>query len=359
MKKIIGAALCIAALSGCEQANFHLIEQQYEDALDNGDIVTQLALIDDLYQHDPAFYEQDYQDKQALSGVIKQLMANPKNFAGISDEQLSLVIDFAPSYQPFSFAAMHLAEKRRIVGNMSNARNKVAQIKAGLTAKLAKTPNHIETYPTQVSIDGLAPYFLTSKFGKGFIEQYGQLALNSYQLNAVVTAFTSVHNVHSEQIRLHQHLDKLTPESIDSLPAEIVREQGDIERLLVWLYQQQFKHGWDSAVESNDYLISMLHSRYGRERLDNVWLKMVEPEAKKAVMTAKKTYLSDLDLIAAKIYKVAGDNHQLRNLYKTTVELDSTLLSLLWPPNGLDNFKQSSSDAKATLANSYVAIRQL
>ena len=34
--------------------------------------------------------------KQALGAVIEQLMANPKNFAGISDEQLSLVIDFAP-----------------------------------------------------------------------------------------------------------------------------------------------------------------------------------------------------------------------------------------------------------------------
>ncbi|WP_448551163.1 hypothetical protein [Thalassotalea montiporae] len=359
MKRLYTAVLLTAVLSGCDTANLHLTEQQYEDALDNGDIVTQLTLLDELYQHAPEVYAQDYEDKQALGAVIEQLMANPKNFAGISDEQLSLVIDFAPSYQPFSYAAMHLAEKQRIKGNIQNAQNKVALLKKGLLEKLKKTPSHIEAYETQITLKGIAPYFLQSQYARNLLGSYRTEILNSYQLNAIVNGLSNVHSINQEQIRLHRFLVKLTPEKVEALSASINQEQADIQRILVWLYKQQVEQGIATASQSNDYLLSLLNNRYGRQRLDSLWLNVVEPKAKKAVMTAKETYLSDLDLIATKIYRVAGDNNQLKALYKQTLELDAKLLSLMWPPNGLINFKESSIKAKAELAASFSVIQQL
>ena len=363
MNKLLAAMVCVAALSGCDTVKLTIAENNYNEAINTGNLAEQIALVDELYLYDSEKYLSVFTDKEQLQSVFTQLQNDPQNFHGISDQQLARVIAFAPNFEPFSFAKKHLAQKQRILADFAKAEQSVVELKARLADKLTQTPNHVETYPTHVSLNGLAPYFLSSNYARQLVKQtttkqYQGKPLNSYQLSALVTALSDMFVAYQQMFALQADLIALSADQQEFVSVQAKREQGDIQRLLMWLYKQQLAVGFDSALESNSYLLSLLESKYGREHLDDVWLSLVEPAAKKAVMNAKKTYLNDLDLIATGINKSAGDNYLLTKVYKQTLALDKKLLELMWPPNGLDNFKANSEQVKASLKKSLFMINQ-
>jgi len=76
--------------------------------------------------------------------------------------------------------------------------------------------------------------------------------------------------------------------------------------------------------------------------MDNVWLTIVEPEAKKLVIERKKNQLSVLNKLASTLDTLSVDYSRLEGLYAEHGKLEELMLSLLWPQDGLVNFEPSS-----------------
>ena len=359
MNKLIAILLSISLLTGCDSIRLSMAEDSYSEAVEQGELTQQLALVDELYQYAPQQYEEAFLEKEYLLPLLQQLIDDPKNFKGLSDTDLQRAIDFSPQYEPFSLATKFLADKALIQSKIDESEANSSAEKQRLRERLVNTPKHIETYQTAINISGFPRYFLTSQYVRQLIVNSSGKKLNSYQLEAVVKGLAEIYVANAQkQTALVQLMDKGL---IDKLPQDkqYQKENGDVQRLLAWLYKRQLALSFANASESNDYLQSLLNSSYGRERLDDVWIRLVEPAAKKAVMQAKKTYLSTLDLIASRIDKTADEKPRLKKVYSETLAIDKELLSLMWPPNGLDNFKESSKLARKTLKEQMKQAAQL
>ncbi len=348
--------LSLIVLSGCDTINLSMTEDSYQQAIESGELQQQIHLIDELYQYAPEKYQLALDEKEYLLPLLEQLIANPRNFSGLSESDLERAFAFAPNYEPFSLAKKYLSKQQAIKAKIRESEAAALTAKKHLQEKLIQTPKHIETYNTGMSFRGFERYFLASIYTRKFIDTFEDKQLNGYQLAAITKGLADIFVANQVKEKSLLELDLKALDKLNENDREFIKENGDIQRVLMWLYKKQLVLSYKSAEKSNDYLQSLLNSKYGRERLDDVWLRLVEPAAKKSVMQAKETYLSALDLIAAKIDKTAGDKPKLKKIYSETLALDKKLLSLMWPPNGLDNFKESSKQAMRELK---VAINEI
>ncbi|MFD2165133.1 hypothetical protein ACFSJY_02560 [Thalassotalea euphylliae] len=359
MKKLLAIALSVVMLTGCDSLMLSMKEDSYKKAVEAGQLSEQIQLVDELYQYSPEKYASALDEKEYLLPTLQRLMADPRDLSGIADDTLQRAIAFAPNYEPLSYAKRYLADRQKVKATIEESEKAAKAVKASLDQKLATMPKHIETYQTTLSFKGIEPYFLTSNYARQLVAKNSRTAFSGYHLESIVRELTDLFIANQAKYDAMAQLDRKQLSTLSDTERQFIKENGDIQRMLLWLYKKQLTHSYFSATESNDYLQSLLNSKYGRERLDDVWIRLVEPAAKKAVMQAKKSYLLSLDLIAAKIDKTAGDKPRLKKIYSETLALDKTLLSLMWPPNGLDNFKATSKEARIELQQQIKRIQQL
>lgn len=346
MKKLLGIFLSVMLLTGCDTIRLTISEDEYTTALSEGNLAQQLVLVDELSALSPEKYKDLAAEKNELMPVLLQLMDDPKNYQNLSDEDLERSLAFAPKYEPFSFLKKYLKEKSRISEEIKRLNAEVAETKSTLVEKISITPKHIETYDTEISFNGLARYFLRSRYIRKLTFEIAENSFNAYQIESFIDAMSKISTKNQQLIENYDELSKLGSHNIQTGTAELENENGDIKRVLVWLYKQHLMLSFKEVSKKNRYLLSMLESSYGRETLDEIWLRLVEPAAKKAVMSAKENYLSILDLLAARISKLPSKDKVSSDIYGQTLEADRLMLALLWPPNGLDNFKETSLESR-------------
>jgi len=350
--------IIIVFLSGCNPVNLHLAENDYQKAIDSGDLDQQITLVDELFQYDPNKYQATLIEKEYLLPLLEKLADNPRKFDDINEQDLARVIAFSPNYEPFSYIKKYLDERQAIVKAIKEGKDEAKVAKERLGEKLRHTPKHIETYDTGLSFKYLPRYFLAANYTRSLIESLSKKTLNGYQLEAVVKGLSELFIGNQKAMVAISTLDAASKSKHNDTQATLSKENGDVQRVLLWLYKKQLIQSYNEATKSNEHLLSLLNSQYGRERLDDVWLKLVEPAAKKLVMQAKNTYLNSLDLIAAKIDKTAVNKPSLKKLYRETLAIDKQLLSLMWPPNGLEHFDKSSKEVKQALTVTIKMIQQ-
>lgn len=359
MKKLLSIALAVLMFSGCDGLGLTSVEDEYKQARTNGELAKQIQLVDKLYQQSPEQHQVTLEEKEYLLPYLQQLMDDPRSYKSINDGDLERILAFSPNYEPFSLAKRYFDERKQLLDKITESEIQAKTAKETITEKLSQTPKHIETYDSKLSLKGIEPYFIASKYGKKLTESLSDKSLNGYQLASVVKGITDVFVANESKLAALTSLDNKAVASLSANEKEFIKENGDIQRILLSLYKKQLVVSYSNAVESNEYLQSLLNSTYGRERLDDVWLRLVEPAAKKAVMNAKQTYLASLDLIAAKIHKTATNVPRLKKVYSQSQNVEELLLALMWPPNGLENFKESSKESERELKRQIARLKQI
>ena len=343
MNRFIVLFFVIFILQGCDVIQTPLIENNLQSALAEGNLNKQLQHIDELSSLAPEKYQALASKKEKLLPHLFQLMDNPKNISGISDQLLQEIIDFSPNYEPLSYTKHYLVNKRRVNTTISSHLAEIKKIKSVLTEKLSAMPSHVKTYKTTIQLRQIQPYFLLSDYVKQLVKVYGAKQLNGFEIDAISQNLAKIY-------KLNQAVETALLEyaSIDQSgqlrsTAGYVNENQDITQLILWLYKKQLLVSYQLITVENQHLLSLLSNQYGRSNLDEIWLSIVEPVAKKLVIASKEGHLNVLNVMSAKLASMSTKQPRLANLYTVNDRIEKLFLSLLWPPNGLANFETTSA----------------
>ncbi len=359
MTKIIILIISIFVLAGCDAIQTPMVEGNLESAVTQGDLQKQLKYIDELSALNPEKYQSLSLQKEKLLPYLFQLMDAPKNIKGIKDDVLTEIVEFSPNYEPFSYAKKYLNSKHRITQTIDLSRAEVEAAKAALKEKLTATPSHVKTYQTTMQLDQIEPYFILSSETKRFIRSYGRKHLNSYEIEGIVQSFAKIYAANQSLIKaigdfelINQSDQKLTTTSYQN-------ENQDIAQTILWLYKRQLIVSYQLIVKQNKHLLSLLNNQYGRQNIDDIWLSIVEPAAKKAVMESKESHLNVLNIMSGKLVNISSEYPRFSQLYVENDKLEKLMLSLLWPSNGLANFEQTAKQNTKVLWSEINKMQQL
>jgi hypothetical protein len=359
MKIIVILFISVLVLTGCDVIQTPMAESHLETALAEGDLNKQLETIDKLSTLNPKKYQSLADQKEKLLPDLFQIIDNPKNIQGISDLVLKEIVEFAPNYEPLSYARQYLSNKKRINDDIKKSRNQVEAVKVALREKLANTPSHVETYITNMQLSQIEPYFILSDFAKRFIRTNGDKTLNGYQVEAIAKSFSDIYLANIKLIEAISAFESINQSDQKLDVQRYLNENQDIAQIVLWLYKKQLLVSFKLTVEQNKHLLSLLNNQYGRKNIDDIWVSIVEPAAKKAVMEAKESHLNVLNIMSAKLTKMSSKYPRFSQLYVENDNLEKLMLSLLWPSDGLVNFEQTAKTNTRILWNEVNRMQQL
>lgn len=359
MKRIIILFISVLVLTGCDVIQTPMVESNLETAMAEGDLNKQLETIDKLSSLEPAKYQSLAQQKEKLLPDLYQLINDPKNIQGISDQMLKEIVEFSPNYEPFSYARQYLSNKKRINDEIKTSSNEIELIKAALKEKLAATPKHVETYQTKMQLSHIESYFILSDFAKRFIRTNGLKKLNGYEIEAIAQSLSKIYIANVNLIKAISEFEAMNQSDQKINAQQYTNENQDIAQMVLWLYKKQLRVSFQLIVEQNKHLLSLLNNQYGRKNIDDIWVTIVEPAAKKAVMEAKESHLNVLNVMSAKLAKMSSKYPRFSQLYIENDKLEKLMLSLLWPSDGLVNFEQTAKQNTKTLWTDINNMQQL
>lgn len=342
MNKQAVILISVLLLSGCDAIQAPIAENSLQSAIESGNIEEQLSAIDKLSVVAPNKYQHLADKKEHLLPFLYQLMENPSDLSGIKDAVLSEIIEFSPNYSALSYAKQYLNKKKRLDKTLKEAEAVVVEYKALLSDKLKATPSHVKTYQTTMMLNTLAPYLLLSDFTKELQRSRGEKQLSGYQIDALSAQLTNIYQANEKIISAVNALNVVSQHDDLKQAEQQLQENQDIMQIMLWLYKNQLLVSYHDLVTQNEYLLSLLKNQYGVQSMDNVWLSIVEPEAKKLVVERKQTQLSVLDKLASTLDKLSADYPRLDGLYAEHDKIEKLMLSLLWPQDSLINFEPSS-----------------
>lgn len=343
MNKFLILLSVIFTLQGCDVIQTPLIENNLQSAITEGNLNKQLQYIDELSAIAPEKYRALADKKEKLLPHLFQLMDNPKNISGISDQLLQEIIDFAPNEEVLSYSKHYLVNKRRVNATISSHLDEIKQIKSVLTDKLAATPNHVKTYKTTIQLRQIQPFFLLSDYVKQLVKVHGTKQLNGFEIDAISQNLAKIYKLNQALETALSEYEKIDQSGLPLSSSSYVNENQDITQLILWLYKKQLLVSYQLTTVENQHLLSLLSNQYGRSNLDEIWLSIVEPVAKKLVVASKEGHLNVLNVMSAKLASMSAKQPRLANLYTVNDHIEKLFLSLLWPPNGLANFETTSA----------------
>lgn len=342
MNKQAVILISVLLLSGCDAIQAPIAENSLQSAIESGNIEEQLSAIDKLSVVAPNKYQHLADKKEHLLPFLYQLMENPSDLSGIKDTVLSDIIEFSPNYSALSYAKQYLNKKKGLNKILKEAQAVVVEYKTLLSDKLKATPSHVQTYQTTMMLNTLAPYLLLSDFTKELQRSRGEKQLTGYQIDALSAQLTNIYQANEKIISAVNALNVVSQHDDLKQAEQQLQENQDIMQIMLWLYKKQLLVSYHDLLTQNEYLLSLLKNQYGVQSMDNVWLTIVEPEAKKLVVERKQTQLSVLNKLASTLDKLSADYPRLDGLYAEHGKLEELMLSLLWPQDGLVNFEPSS-----------------
>ncbi|WP_286263145.1 hypothetical protein [Thalassotalea atypica] len=353
MKNVLILFLSIIALSGCDAIQTPIAESNYQSALSSGNLTEQLRFIDELSSLDIETYGDLAAQKEKLLPFLLQIMDKPKNLTGISDDTLKEIIKFSPNNSSFSFIRKYISDKEKLASVIKENLAALAQEKQFLVDKMKTTPSHVNTYETNMKLEHIKPYLLLSQYIRSFNSVHGDKSLNGFQIEAIAKNFATQFQLNEQVITSIVALNAITTNDNVIDKKAYSEENKDIAQVLLWLYKKQLIAAFQHMSEQNKYLLSLLSNQLGRQSLDEVWSKKVEPVAKKIVMQSKESHLNVMNMMSAHLAKMSKEYPRFSHIYLENDRLEKLMLSLVWPSDGLANFEQTS---KANIKALWLAI---
>jgi len=346
---ILSISVVLSTLIGCQPSELDSLEKKHQLVIKQGQLNEQLLLLDQLIVLAPNKYQELIETKKYLDPLLQRFNANTPKEHSLTEDDVRKLIKFSPNYQPFKQLRVSQKKRKNLLAKITSIYQEIASQKISIKNKLTPTPEHIKTKNTLLSLSKFPKDKLNSQFFQNLFKVTSTASLNDYQLESLLSGMSIIG---SNNILLKQKQEELNELDIGKLTSSILlltEENDDIEKIFVWLHQQQLKHSYGWIKEQSLQLQALVRMNLGKRRLDEFWQQSFEPLAKKSVLKAKQHHLALLKKISNYAKTIPITDNLARIHYQKTLLVNELLIALLWPMSGLYEFKQQSEQSDQEL----------
>jgi len=342
---IITLSFVLLTLTGCQPTELNSLEEKYLLAIKQGKLNEQLLLLEQLIILAPDKYQEMIETNKHLDPLLQRFNAITSKKHSLTEDDIRKLIQFSPNHQPFKQLKVNQQKRKKLLVKITNIYQEIASQKLSIKNKLTPTPEHIKTKNTLLNLSKFPEGNLNSQFFQNLFKVTSTDSLNDYQLEFLLSGMSIIGSNNILLKQKQKELDELNIGKSTSSILLLIEENDDIEKIFVWLHQQQLTHSYDWIKKQNLQLQALVIMNLGKRRLDEFWQQSFEPLAKKSVLKAKQHHLALLNKITnyAKTIPITGNLARIH--YERTLHVNELLITLLWPKNGLYEFKQQSEQS--------------